>query len=363
MTSITDIPISVIRDFLLQNNREIFGSDDTLYSLAQYLILNSKVDYYPDTVIDWIIAYNFTLSGQHLKIYRSAEIDAMSNKELNNLAVKLELDNNDKQSIINVLSYLHKLEALQLLPDEIKFVELLPKLGLQAFLSFCATDIKHRNLCNNDVFWEYLFKKDYGGDKLINKSYKDNFILAYQAEKLYKDLNLNLYFSMVPKPVRTNRIRLFLKIKDLDLRNKKLTSLPKEIGLLTKLKRLTLIGNSLKELPKEIGNLVNLTYLDLRDNKLISLPISLGKLIDLNFLFLSNNLLTGLLTEIGNLVNLHTLHIDGNKITYLPREMLKLKNLKYFRYDERYLKDKQLLSNLRDITDKNQKYTGELIEY
>lgn len=89
MTSITDIPIRVIKDFLLQNDRKIFGSDDTLYSLAEYIILNGNADYYPDSIIDWIITHNFYLTGKPLRIYKSLEIDNLSTKELDDLATKL----------------------------------------------------------------------------------------------------------------------------------------------------------------------------------------------------------------------------------------------------------------------------------
>lgn len=126
MISITDIPIEVIKDFLLGNNYKIAKADKEIYDSAENIILNNKADYYPDTIIDWIITYNFFTSGNIMRMYKLTEINNLSKMQLNDLARKLGLDNNDKQSIINVLTYLHKIEMLQLLSDDIKFAELLP---------------------------------------------------------------------------------------------------------------------------------------------------------------------------------------------------------------------------------------------
>jgi hypothetical protein len=145
MTSITDIPFGIIKDFLLENGIKLPKTETKTYDLAKDIILNSQAEFYPDTIIDWIIAHNFSLSGKQIKLYTLNEINNLSKKELSILSVKLGLDNDDEQSIINVLSYLHKIKTindrdhpnyspkvsnLQLLPDEVKFADLLPKLGL-----------------------------------------------------------------------------------------------------------------------------------------------------------------------------------------------------------------------------------------
>lgn len=324
MTSITDIPISAIKDFLRRNNYR--ATNDKLYDVAKDIILNSEADYYPDEIVNWIIAYNFYFSEEPLKTYKTTEIEKLSQKELSILARKLGSDKDDKETVLDVLSYLHKIDDYDLLTEDIKFMELLPKLGLDSFLSLCATDIKHRQLCDNDKLWKQLWEKDYGGEKLVDKSYKDNYILAYKIKKLYQDLyqDLNLHFRPLD-----NSVEEFLNIEHLYSKNERLTVLPKEIGLLTNLKGLTIHGE-ISELPKEIGNLTKLQYLNLNGNKLTSLPKEIGKLHSLRIFMISDNLLTELPKEIGNLINLRQFYVTNNNLRHLPKEIVDLPNLRQF---------------------------------
>jgi hypothetical protein len=233
MTSITDIKFDDIKEFLIQNNIKIPSSKQETYNLAKDLILNNKAEFYSDSVIDWIIAYNFILSNKNIATYSLQQINSLSAKELTKLAKKLGSDDNKKQSIINVLTYLHKINKFGLLTDDIKFAELLPRLELEDFLSFCATDIKHRRLCDNDNFWQYLWDKHYGEEKLINDSYKENFILAYQIEKLNKFLiSKDDYFFYGYIMKGKNRIKaqinITLNLDELELSNYDLEELPKK---------------------------------------------------------------------------------------------------------------------------------------
>jgi Leucine-rich repeat (LRR) protein len=66
--------------------------------------------------------------------------------------------------------------------------------------------------------------------------------------------------------------------KSLDLRNKRLTALPPEIGQLTGLQRLDLSGNQLTALPPEIVQLTGLQHLDLSGNQLTALTPGIGQL-------------------------------------------------------------------------------------
>jgi internalin A len=75
----------------------------------------------------------------------------------------------------------------------------------------------------------------------------------------------------------------------LDLSNRGLTFVPKEIGKLTSLCWLNLSRNHLKSLPAEIGELTGLKTLDLASNELKSLPVEMGQLINLTLLYLDSN--------------------------------------------------------------------------
>ncbi|URD70712.1 leucine-rich repeat domain-containing protein [Leptospira borgpetersenii] len=99
-------------------------------------------------------------------------------------------------------------------------------------------------------------------------------------------------------------------VRILDLSNKRLKTLPKEIGELQNLTVFNLYVNQLKTLPKEIGKLKNLTVLDLTNNQLTTLPKEIGKLQSLRELDLSGNQLTTLPKDIGKLQNLQELYLD-----------------------------------------------------
>jgi len=116
--------------------------------------------------------------------------------------------------------------------------------------------------------------------------------------------------------------------EEIDLKFKRLTSLPESIGNLKSLKRLNLESNRFTSLPESIGNLKSLKKLNLEDNGLTSLPESIGNLEDLEELNLKENNLTSLPESIGNLKSLEELILVDNKLTSLPESIGNLKELK-----------------------------------
>jgi internalin A len=77
--------------------------------------------------------------------------------------------------------------------------------------------------------------------------------------------------------------------RKLDLREKSLTELPKEIGNLENLRQLDLSYNHLIKLPPEIGNLTELRHLHLNHNNLTSVPTEISRLSKLRYLDLKDN--------------------------------------------------------------------------
>ena len=98
--------------------------------------------------------------------------------------------------------------------------------------------------------------------------------------------------SNVPSSLRNLGVTN-MNITRLNLRDKNLTSIPKEIGNLKTLTWIDLSSNNLTSLPEEFGKLKNLIHLNLGTNKLRTIPPAIGNLKNLKFLNLFGNELTG----------------------------------------------------------------------
>jgi Leucine-rich repeat (LRR) protein len=111
--------------------------------------------------------------------------------------------------------------------------------------------------------------------------------------------------------------------------NRRLSSLPAEIGQLKNLQSLDISGSSLSKLPPEVGQLKNLRSLDLSYNReLSSLPVEIGQLKNLQSLDLSGNSLSSLPAEIGQLQSLQSLVLRDNLLRSLPAEIGQLQSLR-----------------------------------
>lgn len=116
MTSINDVPYDDIEKFLIINDVELISKDQD-YNKAFKMISNDKNYIYPDIIVDWIAAYN--LNGKRFRNYSRGEIDLLSKNELTRLAKNLGVgdSNNHKQSVINVLKFLKKLDSKLIMKD------------------------------------------------------------------------------------------------------------------------------------------------------------------------------------------------------------------------------------------------------
>ena len=125
--------------------------------------------------------------------------------------------------------------------------------------------------------------------------------------------------------------------KTLDLRHKKLTSLPAEIFELKQLTRLDLGGNQLTFLPPQIFELKQLTSLYLTGNQLTSLPPQIIELKQLTSLELRGNQLMSLPPQINELNQLTWLDLSVNQLTSLPPQISELKQLEWLDLSENQL--------------------------
>ena len=121
------------------------------------------------------------------------------------------------------------------------------------------------------------------------------------------------------------------KLKNLqfiDLNGNQLTNIPLKLSLLLKLQTLDLSHNKLYAIPKEIGKLTALQTLDLSHNRLSNLPMELSELSNLEYLYLQNNQLNSISSELSNLNHLYFINLSENKITKIPDSFCQLKKMK-----------------------------------
>lgn len=101
--------------------------------------------------------------------------------------------------------------------------------------------------------------------------------------------------------------------KIINLANKDLTDVPKDIFNDTTATTLDVSGNKLSgSLPAEIRKMRNLQVLIAADNQMTGVPAEIGQLRKLRVINFVNNNLSGLPMELGNLSNLQTLDLRGN---------------------------------------------------
>jgi Leucine-rich repeat (LRR) protein len=113
----------------------------------------------------------------------------------------------------------------------------------------------------------------------------------------------------------------------LNLSNRGLTEIPKEIYNLKTLTRLNLSQNKISEIPGAIANLTNLTELYLNKNQISEIPDAIANLTNLTKFDLSGNQISKIPDAIANLTNLTKFDLSNNQISEIPDAIAELKNL------------------------------------
>ena len=214
MTSITNIDIKDIREFILENGFKSKNDADD-YNTAKNLIVKRKAKVYTNPIIDWIIAYNVVKLKLDVRSYTRSEINSFSDNELIQFAKLLRLERNDniRTSIINILYYLDKIKEeinINQFPQYI-ILEIFKNDKPEKLKSLCNSSKYFQQLCEssevknfilNDIF---LYKNtldisDYNFNELINYSkivHLKKRIGALQPSKKYGDNFKKNYIYLV----------------------------------------------------------------------------------------------------------------------------------------------------------------------
>jgi Leucine-rich repeat (LRR) protein len=153
---------------------------------------------------------------------------------------------------------------------------------------------------------------------------KDKQLMLLQGEQAL--VRVDVQMGLVNKVLEEDEL-LFSKVRKVVLRCETVDGF-EEFVVDSDITELDLFEKKIITLPIEIGQLSNLTELDLRFNQLISLPAVIGQLINLTEFYLSYNQLTSLPKEIGQLTKLTKLYLSSNQLTTLPKEIGQLTKLK-----------------------------------
>ncbi len=169
-------------------------------------------------------------------------------------------------------------------------------------------------------------------------------ILAFLNDPAQSQLNLSS-LELTDLPDIFSRRAFSSRLKNLNLNNTRLTSLPESFGDLLALQDLCLDNTPLTSLPESFGSLISLQWLHLHNTRLTSLPESFGSLSALHWLDLRGTPLISLPESFGGLLALEKLHLNETSFTSLPESFGSLSALKWL-----YLHDTPLTSLPSTIT-------------
>lgn len=186
-------------------------------------------------------------------------------------------------------------------------------------------------LGNNPIVLDFDNLLTIPDGELVNEPIDDCSLSDYDILKILYNVNLNntLGWDLNDRSM-LSWDGVYLKngrIRSLNLIDKNLDVLPKEIGCLSNLNRLRAANNNLTNIPPEIGKLTDLTDLVLKANLIRTIPDELWNLKGLKYLSLSYNEIYNIPKEIGNLTSLKDLSLSGNNLESIPKEIGNLKDL------------------------------------
>src|SRR5579871_5147202 len=157
------IPLKDIEIWLRSNGIEPTDSKSS-YDIAWDLIQSNSTVPMPESIADWILAYNISEKGTIINTYTLSSIRNANSENLQDLANELGLDVVDKSRIIRILTYLEKLINDLVLGwyKDIDYNILLDLDDIE-LINLCATNTRIGKFCSDDEFWRKKIEKKYPG--------------------------------------------------------------------------------------------------------------------------------------------------------------------------------------------------------
>ena len=161
-----------------------------------------------------LILYQLIIFDNHVIKYKNflnwskmnANLDLLTVAELKNLAQQTGLSDYSRRDRNDLIALLQQIitsisnpkipeQALSetnlgLLPHEIQ-LELLSQMDLPELQKICTGNKQLQKLCQPDQFWEFRIKRDYPNRPKGNLTWRENYIKAYQSDKLNDLISLH----------------------------------------------------------------------------------------------------------------------------------------------------------------------------
>eukprot|EP01119_Soliformovum_irregulare_P012995 TRINITY_DN3422_c0_g1_i3.p1 TRINITY_DN3422_c0_g1~~TRINITY_DN3422_c0_g1_i3.p1 ORF type:complete len:988 (-),score=346.47 TRINITY_DN3422_c0_g1_i3:57-3020(-) len=321
------IPHTHLETLTLTNNHlTSFPKAPNLNPTIRVLNLNyNKIEVFPPTLMDLVQLENLDVSGNRISSF-PADLSGFKNLSELNLShcglvkipmgivkisqlKKLTVELNNLTEFPPEMSKLGKLEVVSASLNKIKDISNL--CGLPLLRELDLTDNKIENLPAD------LPKMS----SLTSLNLENNLIKTF-GEALGKTSSIAFLslkgngLSSIPGGVISN----MKKLRDLNLNDNQIASIPVELCKLPELQVLSVTANQISELPAAVSSLKKLAVLRIGFNKLKSIPEQLTLLTGLEEINIGSNQITALPAGIAKLPQLFDFFAGYNQIANLPLE-------------------------------------------
>lgn len=151
-----------------------------------------------------------------------------------------------------------------------------------------------------------------------------------------------------------NNISQLSNLEELSLDDNELTEFPAPIKQLNNLKYLSLFSNNIQKLHFKNGELPHLVYINLCYNQFKTFPVQLSALSNLKRIIIWYNQISKIPKSIKQLKNIEEINLEGNNLTSIPKEFGQLTSIQTLCLRDNRLPDSRIhmiykLQNLKNL--------------